>query len=420
MFKKSLVLLFACLLTFGILPPLFSELEEHVSVDVIEVWVKVTNKAKQPVTDLGPQDFQIFIDGKKMTNRCFDKTFESASRIETSGDQPDSNSASGLKRKFIFFFDLLHSSSRDVDYLKNKLGDFLNTSFHENDEGMVFVLTPSVHLGVVQRMTSNKEALIDVIGRMHGNPDIGIRLRNNEKQLIELLYSFSAPGPVLERRVQPDMARQAKAVARSFAAQEENLSRFTLNSFLSIASYLDANHYDGRLVMIYVSGGFPLHPGQNYFQIVERALEDSNEFGTNELGFREHPEYYFDKEVRNTIGLLNRLNVTIYSVDCAGLAENDRGPERDNMQLQRGYNAVALAKELQDSLVMVARETGGIVFTNTQNYKKGLAEIASDLSQQYWLCSTAPAAKKAGSYHKIDVKVARNDVNIRHRQGYTD
>jgi VWFA-related protein len=357
-----------------------------------------------------------------MTNRCFDKTFESPPEPDTFGNEPDSNTPTVLKRKFIFFFDLLNSSTRDVDYLKSKLGDFLKTSFRGTDEGMVFVLTPSVHLGVVQRMTSNKEALIDVIGRMHGNPDIGIRLRNNEKHLIDLLYSFAPPegGPLLERRVQPETVRQARSVARSFAAEEENLSRFTLNSFLSIASYLEANRYEGRLVMIYVSGGFPLHPGQNYFQIVDRALEDSNEFGTNELGFREHPEYYFDKEVRNTIGLLNRLNVTIYSVDCSGLAENDRGPERDNMALKRGYDAVAFAKEMQDSLVMVARETGGIVFTNTQNYKKGLAEIASDLSQQYWLCSTAPNSKKPGSYHKIDVKVARNDVNVRHRQGYTD
>jgi VWFA-related protein len=420
MFRKFFVFGFAAICFFAMLNPLFSQLEESVNVDVIEVWVKVTDKTNQPIPDLGPKDFQIYIDGKKMENRCFDKTFETTQ--PTDGTDNQGNNGSNIKRRFIFFFDLLNSSARDVDYLKAKITDFLNTSFRETDEGMVFVLVPTVRLGVVQQMTSNKEALIDVISRMHGNPSLASRIRNNEKELLTLLYGFNVPAaaPTIERREQPDTIRQARSVARSFAAQEENLSRFTMNSFLSIASYLQANRYDGRLVMIYFSGGFPLHPGQNYFQIVERAMEESNEFGSNELGFREHPEYHFDTEVRNAIGLLNRLNVTIYSVDCAGLVENDRGVERDSFVLQKGGDNVPLEKELQDSLALVARETGGISFVNSQNYQKGLSEIAADLGQQYWLCSTAPPPGKPGSYHKIEIKVARNDVNVRHRQGYTE
>ena len=35
---------------------------------------------------------------------------------------------------------------------------------------MVFVLLPSLHLGVVQKMTDNRDALIDVVAKMRGNP----------------------------------------------------------------------------------------------------------------------------------------------------------------------------------------------------------------------------------------------------------
>jgi VWFA-related protein len=213
--------------------------------------------------------------------------------------------------------------------------------------------------------------------------------------------------------------RQARAVAQAFAKQEENLSRYTLNSFASIASYLQMDHLDGRLVMVYVSGGFPLHPGQNYFQIIDRALEDSNEFGSNELGFREHPDYDFDKEVRRMVGYLNRLNVTIYSVDCAGLTENDNnGPDRTTQQLRYGADTVAYQKELQDSLYIVSEETGGLTFANSQNFAKGLAEISTDLGDEYWLCSNLPPSEKSGSYHKIEVKVARSDLKVRYRKGY--
>src|SRR5207253_644768 len=111
----------------------------------------------------------------------------------------------------------------------------LMSSFGDNDEGMIFALLPSVHLGVAQQMTSHKEALMDTINSMRGNPSIAIKLRNNEKELQALLYSLTVPeGPVPERRTDPDLVRQARVLAENFAAQEQALSRATLNSFVSI------------------------------------------------------------------------------------------------------------------------------------------------------------------------------------------
>jgi VWFA-related protein len=202
--------------------------------------------------------------------------------------------------------------------------------------------------------------------------------------------------------------------------QDENLSRFTLNSFLSIAQYLQGNQYDGRLVMIYVSGGFSMRPGQNYFEIIDRAVESSSIIGSEDLNFRDRPSNEFDMEVKKTIGILNRLNVTIYSIDARGLIPYDRGPERDSVQLALGFNTVTYQKELQDSLVTIARETGGTAFTNSQNYAKGMAEITTDMSQQYWLCASAPVSPKRGVYHKIEVKVDRPGARIRHRKGYIE
>jgi VWFA-related protein len=117
---------------------------------------------------------------------------------------------------------------------------------------------------------------------------------------------------------------------------------------------------------------------------------------------------------------LNRLNVTIYSVDANGLLETNRGAERDARMVRLGVDSISYTQELQDSLAMISRETGGIAFLNSQNFGRGLAEIADDMNQQYWLCSSLPSARKRGTYHKIEVKVARNDLKVRHRRGYVD
>lgn len=406
--------------------PLFSDINEEVQVNLIEIWAKVTDKNNQVVTDLKPEDFQIYIDGQKMEVRCFDRTFEStesiAASIPVDQDEP-SNKSNAMSRKFIFFFDLLHSTARDINFLKRKVSDFLENSFREDDQGMVFVLLPSVKLGVVQKMTNNKEALVNVIDKMRGNPTLEAKLLNNERELLDILYPAGAVTSVLgptagpSSRLEQDI-RMARGLARTFASQEKNLSKLTLNSFLSVSEYLQGNPVPGRLVMIYVSGGFSLRPGQSYFEIIDRAIEDSRVVANEDLIFRDRPDNDFENEVRNTIGLLNRLNVTIYAIDSNGLVEDNRTADRDSGQMARGVNQVSYVRELQDSLAMIARETGGMLFSNSQNFEKGLSQIASDMNQQYWLCSNLPVGKKKGAYHKINVKVTRDNLRVRHRKGY--
>jgi VWFA-related protein len=427
--KKPILVLVFFTVSLFILPLAFTEVQEEVSVDLLEIWVKVTDKNNRAVTDLAPGDFRVLIDGKEADMQCFDSIFEDPLDFSINDDDfGEDAKPNGPERKFIFFFDLLNSPVRSMDFLKAQMIEFLKTSFRDSDEGMAFVLTPNAHLGVVQKMTNNKEALLDVIHKIRGNPTLESKVRHNEKQILDVLYGQGgSPGGstpagdisgVESRSI--ETVRMARNLARSLALQEENLSQFTLKSFLAIADNLAGNNYPGRLVMVYVSGGFSLRPGQNYFELVNRAIEQTSVVGTEDLVFQEQPDRDFEREVVKTIGALNRLNVTIYSLDARGLANRDRGAERSGQQLVAGFDTLAYTRELQDSLSMVANETGGIAFTGTQNYAKGLFEIASDMGQQYWLCASIPPTKKRGTYHKIQVKVARSDLNVRHRKGYVD
>jgi VWFA-related protein len=418
--RKVFISIFLC---FWFLSPIFSQIEEEVHVDLIEIWAKVTDGNRRIVTDLGPEDFEVFIDGKKMQIRCFDKTFASSDSLTSDED----SGSKKTDRKFVFFFDLLNTQDADILFLKQKIIDFLSGSFLEGDEAMVFVLLPSTKLGIVQKMTSNKEGLIDVVNRMRGNTMLQTRTWINERQLLDLLYmgggSTSGSSPLessqaAARSVQA--IRQAQSLAQSFARFEENLCNLTLSSFVSIADYLSGNRFPGRVVMIYASGGFSLYPGQNYYDIVDKAVQNQAAAATEDLILPDHPDLDFSREVRNVIGLLNRQNVTIYSVDASGLAENDDSVVKDTAYARLGVNNLAYARTLQDSLYLVAQETGGIAYSGGQNYQKGLAEIAADMAQQYWLCSNLPSSNNPGTYHKVEVKVLRPGLQVRYRKGYVD
>ena len=122
---------------------------------------------------------------------------------------------------------------------------------------------------------------------------------------------------------------------------------------------------------------------------------------SEDMVFRDRPDNDFELEVRNAIGLLNRLNVTIYSIDANGMLEYNRGADRDTRMAQLGINNITYTQELQDSLAMISRETGGMAFLNSQNFAKGLAEVANDMNQQYWLCSTLLNLRNAARITKL-------------------
>jgi VWFA-related protein len=395
----------------------FSEIEENVQVGIMEVWVKVTDKQGHPIPDLQSTDFQIYIDGEASDLRCFDKTFY---------DPAASMNGSAPGRKFVFFFDLLNTLPGDMDYLKNGMTRFLTDSFQENDQGMVFALLPSVHLGVVQKMTSNKQALVTVIRRMRGNMSLGATIESNEKELMSMLYPFDTAlggNPLANRGVgtRPmDTLHTAQSLVRNFAAQEENRSRLTLDAFTSIGQYLAGFPMEGPVALLYISGGFPVSPGEQYYEMLNKVIEERFTAGTGPFAYLEHPRYDMQDEIRTTTGGLNRMNVTIYSLDAKGLLMNAIGAERDHLQSARGMNTLSRNQQMQDSLVLVARETGGLAFTNSQNFGQGLAEITRDMNEQYLLCANLPASEKRGRYHKIEVTVSRPGVNIRHRKGYID
>lgn len=425
---KKLALLFfgVCIAILTSFSPALSQLEEEVNVDVMEVWVKVTDQNNRIVTDLGPQDFQIFIDGKQMDVRCFDTTFDSTTATATASEDRIPSDEK-MKRKYVFYFDLLNSSAREISYLSASVQDFLRTNFNEdNDEGMIFALLPNMHLGVVQKMSSNKEALISVVSKMRGNPTLEAKMRNNEKELLDVLYQFGSAGVqnvgesggVSARS--PETIMQARMLATTLASHEEELSKLTMNTFLSIADHLSGNHFEGRVVMIYVSGGFSMRPGQVYYDMIDSAIGEMSTAGYEDLAFRHTPDFDFYTEVTNKIGLLNRLNVTIYSVDAKGLLGYDRGADKTAIQASLGTDTLSYDRELQDSLIKIAYETGGTAITGTQNFQPGLAAIAADMNQQYWLCSNVPPSTKKGAYHKIQVKVNKPDLKVRYRQGYVD
>lgn len=122
-------------------------------------------------------------------------------------------------------------------------------------------------------------------------------------------------------------------------------------------------------------------------------------------------------DLKMVIDLANRYNTAIYAVDPRGLA-----PFEFDLSTA-GQAAVSLTKNTQmldttmDTLRVLADETDGRAIVNSNDLDKGLKQIVRDTSAYYLLGYTSPVTTD-GKFHKINVRVKRQGLQVRARPGY--
>jgi VWFA-related protein len=140
------------------------------------------------------------------------------------------------------------------------------------------------------------------------------------------------------------------------------------------------------------------------------------------------------------IDAANRANVSIYTMDAAGLrglSEQAKIRDEVNQAGARGINSAyaspsgddPLTKDLEKNeevlrrdphtgLGELAEETGGVLFDNTNNLRQGFDRIDDDLHNYYLVGYTPVNETYDGRFRRIDVMVKRPGVTVSARKGY--
>jgi VWFA-related protein len=110
----------------------------------------------------------------------------------------------------------------------------------------------------------------------------------------------------------------------------------------------------------------------------------------------------------------NRSNVTMYTIDPRGLV----GPLSDLDQEVEPQQWQAFVRKSQDSLRVLADDTGGIAVVNQNDFDKALKRIDADSSDYYVLGYYSNNPDPTQRRRKIDVRVTRPNVNVQSRKEY--
>ncbi len=387
MFRSSCYV-FSLLLVFTGTFSFAQEQQYEVSVTYVSVWVKAVDDNENPVEGLKQEDFEVFEDGKPVQLTCFEEVKISETAPAAQKKVEEETAAS---ERFVLYLDLLNTTPREYQAIKSGLKQFLDDLSRRNSEVMVAGLMPNAKLGIIAPFTRDLGKLRALLDKAPANTTRDTVSESRHAELARIMDA-GTDDPV-------DAMRDGYAAARRFAKADRDVSEFTLRAIEGFAAHLFSQDFGGHLIILYVSGGFSSDPGRQYFEVVDDLAKGQVE-QEEMLTYALDRQFNFDfrKEMQKSIGKLNRLNVTISTLDAQGMGSTS---------------------EYRNSLQQVAAETGGISFSNSQNFKEGFKEILKDFEHQYILCYSPPADKKPG-YRKIKVVSKKPGVKLRHRQGYSE
>ncbi|HUP43755.1 MAG TPA: VWA domain-containing protein [Thermoanaerobaculia bacterium] len=342
------------------------------SVVLVEVPVTVVHQGRA-VEGLTAERFTVFDRGERQEVESFEVlSVEHASRAGAAGDGAEVGGRLAARRNFLFLFDLAYADARSLAGATASVERLLAEGLAAGDRvGVGFFSAPRGFRWIVG-LTDRREDAVRALAVARA------MIESDPARVRELLSGWAVPPAVEPSWALPDRdAILAEAGLSGFnrgAAGWPTASvlRALVRGLTRIAG--DTAGLDGRKYLVHLSYGLP--DGEVSGGSPERARV---------LGLLQ--------EVKRAC---RSAGWAIHSVNLAGL----------------GWG--------RDSLLMMAVDTGGQLFTNSNDVGVLVREMEATTRVTYLLTFTPRALEHDGGFHRLEVEVAGlpRGARVVHRPGY--
>mgnify|MGYP001250373583 CR=1 FL=1 len=375
--------------------PVFRSEINFVRVDAI-----VTDDDGNPVLDLTVDDFEILEDDVA-------QQVESFKLVELTGlPDPALPPPSSIRNAF--------DEEREAAREDSRIFVFFLDDYHVRDVNAMRMTAPLVEFVETQL------AVTDLVAIMYPlTPVSEMRLTRNHEQIIRALQAFEG------RKYDYDPQNMYEHQYAHFDTTMVEMVRndVSLSALKALAIHLGGLR-EGRKSAIVLSEGYTNYvpPQMREFNAM-RGIGGFNPLRTDPFAAENHVEetsQFFEASAMrmnllDTADIANKNNTSFYMVDPRGLAASEYDSSNPNIDMRTDTRVL---RELQDTLAMLAEQTDGRAIINRNDVLPGLAQIVSDQSAYYLLGYTSSDAPTDGRFHEIDVRVRRDDLNVRARKGY--
>lgn len=386
-----------------------------ISTALIQIDVTVTDSKGNIVTDLKPEDFEIYENGEKQDITTF--SFVSAGKALTKAERREIKEArkdqpevpvppreikpEQVRRTIALVVDDLSLSFESTHFVRRALRNFVEEQMQDGD--FVAIIRTGAGIGALQQFTSDKNLLFAAIKKITWNP----RGRGGIGAIAPISVAAG------------DLDPKDNSVDGRKVDEDELRNETYINQTLSAVRYIikGMDELPGRKSIMLLSDGFSLFSPS-------AVGNGSNSVILNEL--------------RKVVDAANRATVVVHTMDARGLqplfltAADDTGSRTIGPPGSGG--AVVTSDKIfranqgragdffdsQGGLVYLAKETGGFSFLNSNDMSVGIRKMLNENS--YYLLGYQPDGDTFDAdknrFNKFEIKVKRDDLKVRYRSGF--
>ena len=344
----------------------------RINTRLVEVDVVVRGK-DGPVMNLVKDDFTLFDNGKPQRIDVFSiSTAERSKPKENLAPLPagvvsNRSGKEAPRSATVILFDRLNTADNYQRDGRLQLLSYLKSTRRE-DLTAIYVLGDGLKL--VQDFTNDTDQLVRAATKMEVGDLPGV-----DNRTVREIAQSTAVGRVTRRDVRVAVAEADLSVAVRTDPTEDAIE--------IIARHLSA--LPGRKSLVWMSAaGIPL-------SIASGSSRDGKE-----------------SQLSHVTRLVTSANIAVYPVDIRGLKAPE--PPRGRRGLE--------SNPPPDVMIRLADETGGRAFYFNNDLESSIRAAISDAEVSYTLGFYPSENGFDGKFHNLDVKVARKDVEVRHRTGY--
>ena len=418
--RYAIVLFFVAAAAFG-------QVQEKITVNVVEVPVTVIGKDGAAVRGLTAANFQVTDDGKKREVTGFEAIdFATQKNLTAISQLPPA-----ARRNFVLLFDLSFSSPPSVTRARKAAGEFISKMVQPTDRLAVATIDVVRGFRLVTGFTTDRVLLAEAIA----NPETfrGFDpLQIAGPAVLERPFMGDRGGVIPDADVgeadedaTPGEAnrRERQAIRDAAKLEQLELARLTERDDQAYQADRVEKQIDllgglahalrgvtGRKFVVFLSDGFDARTvqGSEARSGAERddlaAAREKGEIWKwdNDKRFGNSTTMAFYQQMSE---LFKRSDVVLHAIDTKGV--------RVNVDARTGVNF-----QNNDSLFLLANATGGTVFRNTNDLAADFSSLLRQEEVVYVLAFSAPTSEP-GRYHPLKVKLVNvPGARLQYRAGY--
>ncbi|MEQ1763086.1 MAG: VWA domain-containing protein, partial [Pyrinomonadaceae bacterium] len=383
-----------------------------ITTKLVQVDVVVTDKSGQQVLDLKAADFELTQDGKRqqITAATYVASRSGAGSnvvndLRTSGKNASgpaaTRNANSTGRVIAFLVDdgACTATVWGLDTAKKAVSTFVREKMQPDD--LVALYRTRAGSSAFQQYTSDKATLLRATDKIRWYPPQGACSVSDgsgtEAARANTFNKVTSEG-VKTVTIESEAEKRTREYNEDWNASNQIVGTLGVMRY----ALTGMARAPGRKTMFVLSDGIAIRNRQNLRVTAQDIMRDVTEAA-------------------------NRAAVVIHTFDLRAGGNPGMIEAKDEVIVQDNFNAtdpisrgrIGDSDRLQEGLTVLAKETGGELYRGSDGAENRM-DLILDRESGYYLLAYEPddSSFKGKNFNKIDVKVTRPEVNVRHRSGF--